>query len=144
MRFCEIVVIDFLQHIWYFIIEHLVFHLKKMTTNLFSICLSNSNSVAGYCALIVLVHLANYAPTKSCLDLHFYFAVFPVLQELSHNLLQSTDQQVDYLLNLTDLLYGPNTSIVSTEMVVLYPHQPQEGQVLCRFLEDLFIHLQHY
>ena len=57
------------------------------------------------------------------------------------NLLQSTDQLVDYLPNLTDLLYGLNISIVSTEIVVLYLHYPQESQVLCRFLEDLFIHL---
>ena len=78
------------------------------------------------------------------MDLHFYFAVFPVVEELSHNLLQSTDQWVDYLPNLTDLLYDPNISIVSTGMVVLYLHYLQEGQVLCKFLEDLSIHLPHY
>ena len=63
----------------------------------------------------------------------------PMVQDLWHNLLQSTDQQVDYLPNLTDLLYGSNISIVSAEMVVLYLHYAQEGQLLCRFLEDLSI-----
>ena len=92
MRFCEIVVVDFLQHSWDFIIVHLVFHLEEMSTNLFSICLSNSNSVAGYFVRIVLVHWTNYASTESCLEcnmgLHFCFPVFPMIQKLSHNLLQ--------------------------------------------------------
>ena len=65
MRFREIVVIDFLHQIRYVIVVQLVFHLKEMTSNLFSICLSNSNPVVGYCVIIVLAHWANYAPTKS-------------------------------------------------------------------------------
>ena len=78
------------------------------------------------------------------MNLHFYLAIFPLVQELSHNLLQSTDQLMDYLPNLNDLLYGPNIFIVSTEMLVLYLHYPQKDQVLCRFFEEISIHLPHY
>ena len=88
--------------------------------------------------IVTLLKECNILKSSSIYSNHCKAAT-PMVQELWHNLLQSTDQHVDYLPNLTDLLYGSNISIVSAEMVVLYLHYAQEGQLLCRFLEDLSI-----